>query len=125
MRKNVRPHVQERSLISKDGRDFRRKARLVANGNQAETPLTLTYSSVVSRDSVQIALLITALRNDLKLLAYDIQNEYLTADCRKRTYITAGPEFGSEAGSLMIVNKAGYGLKSRDALFRAHLAETL
>jgi hypothetical protein len=116
--------IRERSLISKDGRDFRRKARLVANGNQTETPLTLTYSSVVSRDSVRIALLVTAL-NYLKLLAYDIQNEYLTADCRERTYITAGQEFGSEAGSLMIVNKARNGLKSSDALFRAHLAETL
>ena len=108
----------------KMGENFRRKARLVANGNETETPLALTYSSVVSRDSVRIALLIASL-NDLQLLSCDIQNAYLTADCRERIYITAGPEFGSEAGSTMIIKKALYGLKSSGAAFRAHLAETL
>jgi hypothetical protein len=37
----------------------------------------------------------------------------------------AGPEFGSKAGSVMIVKKALYGLKSSGAAFCAHLAETL
>jgi hypothetical protein len=106
------------------GENFRRKARLVANGNQTEAPPTLTYSSVVSRDSVRIALLIASL-NELQLLACDIQNAYLTADCRERIYVIAGPEFGSEAGSIMIIRKALYGLKSSGAAFRAHLAETL
>ncbi len=108
----------------KMGENFRRKARLVANGNQTEAPPTLTYSSVVSRDSVRIALLIASL-NELQLLACDIQNAYLTADCRERIYVIAGPEFGSEAGSIMIIRKALYGLKSSGAAFRAHLAETL
>ena len=108
----------------KMGENFRRKARSVANGNETETPTSLTYSSVVSRDSVRIALLIASL-NDLQLLACDIQNAYLTADCREKIYITAGPEFGSEAGSTMIIRKALYGLKSSGAAFRAHLAETL
>ncbi len=36
--------------------NFRQKARLVANGNETDAPATLTYSSVVSRDSVRIAL---------------------------------------------------------------------
>jgi hypothetical protein len=41
------------------GENFGRKARLVANGNKMETlPTTMTYSSVVSQDSVRIALLI-------------------------------------------------------------------
>jgi hypothetical protein len=79
---------------------------------------------VVSRDSVRIALLVASL-NELQLLACDIQNAYLTADCRERIYIIAGPEFGSEEGSIMIVKKALYGLKSSGAAFRAHLAETL
>jgi hypothetical protein len=108
----------------KMGENFRRKARLVANGNETEAPSALTYSSVVSRDSVRIALLIASL-NDLKLLACDIQNAYLTADCREKIYIKAGHEFGSEAGSIMVIRKALYGLKSSGAAFRAHLAETL
>ena len=64
----------------KMGENFRRKARLVANGNETEAPPTLTYSSVVSRDSVRIALLAAAL-NDLNILSCDIQNAYLTANC--------------------------------------------
>jgi hypothetical protein len=108
----------------KMGENFWRKARLVANGNQTEAPPTLTYSSVVSCDSVRTAFPVAAL-NDLQLLAYDIQNAYQTANCRERTYIIAGPKFGSEAGSVMIVKKALYGLKSSGAAFRAHLAETL
>ncbi|KAI2504020.1 Reverse transcriptase (RNA-dependent DNA polymerase) [Fragilaria crotonensis] len=104
--------------------NFRRKARLVANGNETDAPPTLTYSSVVSRDSVRIALLIASL-NELEVLACDIQNAYLTADCREKIYFIAGPEFGSERGSIMIIKKALYGLKSSGAAFRAHLAETL
>jgi hypothetical protein len=42
----------------KMGENFRRKARLVANGNTTEPPAALTYSLVVSRDSVRIALLV-------------------------------------------------------------------
>ena len=76
----------------KMGENFRRKARLVAKGNQTETPPTFTYSSVVSRDSVRIAFLVAAL-NDLDILACDIQNAYLTADCREKIYTIAGPEF--------------------------------
>ena len=36
----------------KMGENFRRKARFVAGGHTTETLSTLTYSSVVSRDSV-------------------------------------------------------------------------
>ena len=58
----------------KMGENFRRKARLVANaGNETEAPATLTYSSVVSRDSVRIALTIASL-NQLEILACNIQN---------------------------------------------------
>ena len=108
----------------KFGENFRRKALLVAGGHMTETPATLTYSSVVSRDSVRIALMIAAL-NDLQVMSCDIQNAYLTADCREKIWTYAGPEFGSEQGSMMFVRKALYGLKSSGAAFRAHLAETL
>jgi hypothetical protein len=46
---------------------FSGKARLVATGDMTDTPPTLIYSSVVSRESVQIALLVTPL-NDLELM---------------------------------------------------------
>jgi hypothetical protein len=108
----------------KMGENFRRKARFVADGHKTKTPAAMTYSSVVSRDSVRIALTIAAL-NDLDVLACDIQNAYLCADCAERIWTRAGKEFGSEAGQPMLVIKALYGLRSSGAAFRALLAETL
>ena len=108
----------------KFGENFRRKARLVAGGHMTDTPNTLTYSSVVSCDSVRIALTIVAL-NELSVMVCDIQNAYLTAECREKIWTHAGPEFGSESGLIMIVKNALYGLKGSGAAFRAHLAEKL
>ena len=45
------------------GENFCRKVRLVAGGHTTDTPSSLTYSSVVSRDSVRIALTIAAMNN--------------------------------------------------------------
>ena len=55
----------------KMGENFRRKARMVAGGHMTEAPSSVTYSSVVSRDSVRIALTIAAL-NGLSTLTRDI-----------------------------------------------------
>ena len=41
--------------------DFRRKAPLVAGGHMTDTPKCMTYSSVVGRETVRIALTIAAL----------------------------------------------------------------
>ena len=109
----------------KMGENFRRKARFVAGGHTTEVPESLiTYSSVVSRDSVRIPLTIAGL-NGLKVMACDIQNAYLTADCREKIWTVAGPEFGSEAETIFLVRKALYGLKSAGAAFRSLLADTL
>ena len=96
----------------------------MAGGHKTEAPSSITYSSVVSRDSVRIALTIAAL-NGLDILACDIQNAYLTADCREKIYVIAGPEFGSEQGAILIVRKALYGLKSSGAAFRSLLASVI
>ena len=44
--------------------DFRQKARLVSGGHMTEAPPTITYASVVSRETVRLALTIASL-NDL------------------------------------------------------------
>ena len=106
------------------GENFRRKARLVGGGHTKTATASITYSSVVSRDSVRIALTIAAL-NDLDILAFDIQNAYLTALCREKIWTRAGPEFVSEEGTIMIVKMALYGLKSSGAVFRENLAIVL
>ena len=79
----------------KMGENFRCKTRFVAWGHTTETPTSLTYSSVVSRDSVRIILLAAAL-DGLQVVACDIQNAYLTASCREKIWTYTGPEFGSE-----------------------------
>ena len=106
------------------GENYRRKARLVADGHKTDVPTSITYSSVVSRDSVRIALTIAAL-NDLQIYTCDIQNAFLTAPCRERLYTIAGPEVGSDEGKIMIIVRALYGLKSAGATFRAFLGEHL
>ena len=106
------------------GENFQRKARLVTGGHVTELPSLITYLSVVSRDSVCIALTIAAL-NELDILACNIQNAYLSAPCREKVYCIAGPEFGSDAGKIMVVKMALYGLRSSGASFRAMLADTI
>jgi hypothetical protein len=109
----------------KMGENFQRKAQFMAGGHTTEVPdYLITYSSVVSRDSVRIDLTIAAL-NGHKVMACDIQNAYLTADCREKIWTVAGPEFSSEAGTIFIVKKTLYGLKSSGAAFRSLLADTL
>jgi len=73
--------------------NFRRKARYCADGHKTSAPSSLTYSTVVARDSVQIMLLIAAL-NGLSISGADIQNAFLSAPNREKNYLIAGPEFG-------------------------------
>lgn len=105
--------------------DFTRKARFVAGGHMTNPPQEITYSSIVSRDSVRIAFLLVAL-NGVDLLATDIGNAYLNALPREKIYTTASPEFGAELqGRHVLIVQALYGLKSSGAAWRAHLASTL
>jgi hypothetical protein len=51
--------------------DFRRKERFVAGGHTTDTPYSMTYASVVSRESVIITLTLATL-NDLDVKMADI-----------------------------------------------------
>ena len=62
--------------------DLTRKARYVAGGHRTKVPASMTYSSVVSRDLVQIIFLVAALN--------DIGNVYLNAKTRQRLWFKAG-----------------------------------
>ena len=95
--------------IKLDG--FHRKARLVAGGHMTEAPAVMTYTSVMSRETVRIALM-TAMLNDLEVKASDVQNAYLTMPCSEKIYTRLGPEFGADKDKLVIIVHALYGLKS-------------
>ena len=88
------------------------------------TPDSLTYSSVVSRDSIRIAFLVAGL-NDLDVLAGDVTNAYLNAPCREKIWFEGKTETGPDAGKVLILTRALYGLKSSGAAWRADLAGTL
>jgi len=101
--------------------DFRRKARLVAGGHKTEAPTTITYTSVVSRETIRIALLMAAL-NDLDVKVGDVLNAYITAPITEKVWTVLGPEFGIDTGKTAVIVRALYGLKSAGAAFRVHLA---
>ena len=100
--------------------DFRRKARLVAGGHMTDTPAAITYASVVSRESVRLALMLAAL-NALEVKCGDVMNAYITAPITEKVWTTLGPEFGADQGKKALIVRALYGLKSAGAAFRAHL----
>ncbi|MHA7927589.1 MAG: Ty1/Copia family ribonuclease HI, partial [Marinobacter sp.] len=104
--------------------DFTRKARFVAGGHLTDAPSSITYSSVVSRDSVRIALLVAAL-NDLDIQACDIGNAYLNAPCRERIWFQGGSEVGPDKGKVLVVTRALYGLKSSGASWRNMFAQSI
>jgi hypothetical protein len=102
--------------------DFQRKARFVAGGHTTDKPHAMMYASVVSRESVRIALKLAALK-DLNVKMADIENAYPTAPITEKIWTLLGPEFGDDAGKWALIVRALYGLKSAGAAFRNHLAE--
>ncbi len=101
-----------------------RKARFVAGGHMADPPAESVYSSVVTRESVRIMFLITAL-NGLDLLGADVQNACINVKTDEEVYTTLGPEFGLNQGRPAIIVMALYGLKSSGARWCDHLASIL
>ena len=82
--------------------DFTHKAWLVAGGHLTQTPTSLTYASVPSRESVRLMFLVAAL-NDLNVVMTDIGNAYLNVKVREKIWSTAGPEFGEHNGSVVLI----------------------
>merc|ERR1712051_392585 len=85
--------------------DFRRKARLVAGGHMTKAPAAITYASVVTRETVRIALTIAAL-NELKVKCGDVMNAYITAPCSKKIWTKLGSEFGEDQSKYAIIVRA-------------------
>ncbi len=86
-----------------------------------KAPATITYASLVSWETLCIALIMAAL-NDLNVKVGDVLNAYITAPITKNVWTVLGPEFSSDAGKSAIIVCALYGLKSAGAAFCTHLA---
>jgi hypothetical protein len=102
---------------------FRRNASFVAGGHTTDTPHSMTYASVVSRESVIIAITLAAL-NDLDV-KMNFENAYLTAPLTEKVWTVLGPEFGDDAGKSALIIRSLYGLNLAGAAFRNHLAECM
>ncbi len=76
-----------------------------------KAPATITYVSVVSRETICIALLMAAL-NDLNIKVGDVLNAYITAPITKKVWTILGPKFGIDTGESAIIVHALYGVKS-------------
>ena len=109
--------------IKLDGK-FTRKARFVADGSKTDWPKSMTYSSVVSRESVRIAFL-TAGLNDVDISACDISGAYLNAPAGEKVWFLAGRECGGDKDKVMVVVRALYGLKSSAKAWRNFFAKSL
>ena len=89
-----------------------------------EAPASITYESVVSRDSVRVALTISALR-ELEVKVADIINAYLCAPNTEKNWTVLGPEFGEDTGKKALIFRALYGQKSSGVSFRNHISDCL
>ena len=67
-----------------------------------KAPPTITYASVVSRETVRLALTIAALK-DLEVKVGDVLNAYITAPITEKVWTILGPEFGPDAGKTAII----------------------
>jgi hypothetical protein len=93
----------------------------VAGGHRTEAPATTTYASVVSPETMRLALTIASL-NNLEVKEGNILNAYITAPLKDKVWTVLGSEFGNDAGRRAIIVQALCGLKCAGAAFQAHSA---
>ena len=102
--------------------DLTSKTRYVTEENISNPPLSMTYSSVVSCDSVLLALLISAF-NYLNILAGDIQNAYLNNPTKEKLFFYAGDEWKSDQGKVVVIVRDIYVLNSIALAWINHLSD--
>ena len=79
--------------------------------NMTNTMDVITFSSVVKRGTVCIALTIVVLHN-LEVGACDVLNAYVKTPNREKIWTVSGPEFVDNAGKSAITVRVLCGLKS-------------
>ena len=89
-----------------------------------DAPATIMYVIVMTREKVEIALMISAF-NNLEVKSGNILNMHVQAPLTEKVWTTLGPEFGKNAGKTVVVVRALYGLKTSGAAFRSHLARCI
>jgi hypothetical protein len=106
--------------------DGRRKARLVIDGNRSP-PVHKEdcFAPVVSIEAIRLGFLLAQM-HDLKCVAGDVGNAFLTSFTTEKLYIIAGPEFGPEfEGKRLLLEKSVYGTRTGAARFHESLSAKL
>ncbi len=88
----------------------------MAGGHLTEAPATITYASVVSRETVRLALTFAS-SNDLEFKVSNVLNAYITAPVKEKVWTILGPVFGLDSGKSAVIVRALYRLKSAGAAF--------
>ena len=104
--------------------DMRYKARLVAGGNVVDASNYVKTSTTIHDLSVRLLMLIAS-KNNLGLMAGDIGNAFPTAPNIEKVWTIAGPEFWDQAGSVIEIMRALYGLSTASRSFHEFLADFL
>ena len=104
--------------------DFWRMTHLMVGGHMIHIPDTITYSSVVTRETVCFALTMAVL-HDIEIKAADVWNAYMMSPNREKILTVLGQDFGDDAGKSAIIVRALYGHEFIGASFRAHLAQCM
>ena len=97
-------------------------ARLVAGGHMTDPPSFITYSSVVSRDSVRISFLLAAL-HEIDMWSCDVTNAYIQAPTKENIWFIADAEFGDNAEKKVLIIRALYELKGSSVAQRSQFVQ--
>ena len=84
--------------------------------------LSLTYASVVSRETLKTTFA-SVVHNELDILMSDIGNAYVNADSRDKVCSTARTKFGYRKGDIVMITKALYDLKCSGTIWKAYFAQ--
>ena len=85
-------------------------------GHRNDTPAAITYASVVSRESVRLALMLAAL-NTLEVKCGNVMNAYITTSITDKVWTILGTKLGADQVKKVLIVRALYGLKSSGAAF--------
>ena len=103
----------------------RAKSGLVLGGHcTPNVPDAEVCSGVVSMETIRTAF-VTAAENDLQVCAADMSTAFLCGKTGEKVHITAGEEWGADAGKRMTVDGCCHGSKTSAARFHERLAKHL
>ena len=101
---------------------FKRKASLLAGGHVTQMPGVITYSSMITRETVCIAFTMAAL-DDINVTAADVLNSYVMTLNRENIRSALGQEIGDNACKSAIIIRVLYEPTSAGVPFKAYLAQ--